>query len=135
MTVVGARNIIVEKKIIETKEGKLPKDFDPANLNNLLVDKFFTWDEVRSKFVPLSDDGYVSTQYKDKIMKFPRDVNRKLDVLNGTYSIETVTLKKFKYTDEFRLCLGVAVVTPIIGGVEQPQEGRRCKPFVYSGKT
>ena len=27
------------------------------------------------------------------------------------------------------------VVTPVIDGVEQPQEGRRCKPFVYSVNT
>ena len=32
------------------------------------------------------------------------------------------------------MCLGVAVVTLIIDGVEQPKEGIRCKPFVYSGK-
>ena len=33
------------------------------------------------------------------------------------------------------MCLGVADVTPLIDGVEQPQEGRRCKPFIYSGKA
>ena len=31
--------------------------------------------------------------------------------------------------------MGVDFATPVIDGVEQPQEGRRCKPFVYSGKT
>ena len=44
MTVRDAQNILVEKKIIETKEGKLPKEFDPNNLTNLFVDQFFTWD-------------------------------------------------------------------------------------------
>ena len=29
-----AQNILVEKKIIKTKEGKLPKEFCTANLNN-----------------------------------------------------------------------------------------------------
>ena len=82
-----------------------------------------------------SDDGYVRTPYKDHIMKLPRNVNGKLDISNGTYSREKVNLMKCKYTDEVRLCLGVSVVTPIICGVEQPQEGRRCKPFIYSGKT
>ena len=48
---------------------------------------------------------------------------------------EKNTLVKFKYTDKFRLCLGAAVVTPVIGGVEKTQEVRRCKTFIYSGKT
>ena len=44
-------------------------------------------------------------------------------------------MTKYKYTDEVRLCLGVAIVAPVADGVEQPKEVRRCKPFVYSGKT
>ena len=67
-------------------------------------------------------------------MKFPHKNNGKLDVLNRTYSREKVTLKKCKYIDEVRMSLGVADVTPVIDGVEQPQEGRMCKPFVYSRK-
>ena len=39
-----AQNILFENKTIETKEGKLPKEFDPANLTNLFVDQFVTWD-------------------------------------------------------------------------------------------
>ena len=58
-------------------------------------------------------------------MKFPCDINGKLDVSNGTYSRAKVTLTKCNYTDEFGLCFGVTVVTPDIDGVEQPQEGRR----------
>ena len=130
-----AQNIIVETKITKTKEGKLPKEFDPANLTNLFVDQFVTWDEFHRKVIPGSDDGYVHTPYKDNIMNFSRDDNGKLDISNSTYSIEKVTLTKCKYTDKFRLCLGVDVVTPVIDGVEQPQEGRRCKTFVYPGKT
>ena len=42
ITVGDARNILVEKKIVEMKEGKLPKEFDPANLTNLFVDQFGT---------------------------------------------------------------------------------------------
>ena len=38
MTVIDSQNILVEKNIIETKEGKLPKEFDPANSTNLFVD-------------------------------------------------------------------------------------------------
>ena len=107
ITVGDARNILNEEKIIKTREGKLPKEFYPANLDNLFVDQFVTWDEAHRKFIPGSDDGYVRTPYKDNIMKIPCDYNGKLDVLNGEYSREKVTL------------------TPITDGVEQPQEGRR----------
>ena len=50
-------------------------------------------------------------------MKSPLKNNGKFDVLNRTYSREKVTFKKCKYTDEVRLCLGVADLTPIIDGV------------------
>ena len=53
------RNIIFENKIIEMKEGELPKEFDAANLTYLFVDKFFTWDEVHRKVIPGSDEGCV----------------------------------------------------------------------------
>ena len=51
-------------------------------------------------------------------MNFPRNNNGELDVSNETYSKEKITLKKCKYTEEFHLCLGVAVVNPVIDGVE-----------------
>ena len=60
-------------------------------------------------------------------MKFPQDKNGKLDVSDGPYSREKVTLTKCKYTDEVRLCLGVAVVYTAIDGDEQSQEGRKNK--------
>ena len=66
-------------------------------------------------------------------MKFSRDNNGKLDVSNGTYSRGKVTLTNCMYTDEVRMCFGVAFVTPIIDVVEQPQEVRSCKHFFYSG--
>ena len=75
-----------EMKIIKIKEGKLPKELYPTNLNNLFVDQFFTWDEVHSKVIPGYYDGYLRTLYKDHIMKLPCDDNGKLDVSNGTYS-------------------------------------------------
>ena len=111
-----AQNILVEKKIIKRKEVKLPKKFDPANLNNLFVDKFVTWDEFHRKVIPGSDYVYVCNRYKDHIMKFPRKNNGKFDVLNRTYSREKVTLTKCKYIDEVHLCLGVAGATLAIDG-------------------
>ena len=72
--------------MIKTKEGKLPKEFDPDNLTNLFVDQFVTWDKVHRKVIPGSDDGYVRTPYKNNIMKLPRNDNGKLDVSNGKYS-------------------------------------------------
>ena len=125
MTVVYARSIPAEKKIIEAKEGKSPKEFDTANLTYLFVDQFVKWDEFHRKVIPRYDDGYICTLYKDHIMKFPHNNNGKLDVSNGTYSREKVTFTRCKYTDEVRLCLGVSSVTPVIDVVEQPQEGRR----------
>ena len=116
MTLIDTQNIIVERKIIETKEGKLPTNFDPASLTNLFLDQFVTWNEVNRKVMTGSDDGYVRTLSKDHIMKLPRGVNGKWDVSNGTYSIEKFTFTKCKYIDEVRLCLGVAVVTPVIDG-------------------
>ena len=67
-----AQNILVEKKIIKTKEGKSPKVFDPANLTNLFVDQFVTWDKVHRKVIPRYDYVYVRNRYKDHIMKFQR---------------------------------------------------------------
>ena len=67
-----AQKLLVENKIIKKKEGKLPKEFDPANLNNFVVDKFVTWDEVHRKVIPGSDEGCVRIWYKYHIMKFPR---------------------------------------------------------------
>ena len=51
-------------------------------------------------------------------MKLPRNNNGKLDISNRVYSREKVTLKKYEYMDEVRLCLGVYVVAPGIDGVE-----------------
>ena len=86
VTVGDARNILVEKKIIKTKEDNVPKEFDPANLTNLFVDTFVTWDEVHSKVIPGSDYGCVRTPYNDHIMKLPHDNNGKLDVSKSTHS-------------------------------------------------
>ena len=58
ITLGDARNILVEKKIFETKEGKSPKEFGPTNLTNLFVDQFVTWNEVHRIFMPGSDDGF-----------------------------------------------------------------------------
>ena len=70
ITLGDAQNILVEKKIFETKEGKLPKEFGPANLTNLFVDQFVTWDEVHRKVIPGSNYVYLRNRYKDHIMKF-----------------------------------------------------------------
>ena len=79
ITVEYAQNILVEMKIIKTKEDKLPKDFDTANLTNLFVDQFVTWDEVYRKVIPGSNYIYLCNRYKDHIMKFPRKKNGKLE--------------------------------------------------------
>ena len=75
----SGRRTKTENKIIKTKEGKLPKEFDPANLTNLFVDQFVTWDEVYRKVIPGSNYIYLCNRYKDHIMKFPRKKNGKLE--------------------------------------------------------
>ena len=135
MKVRYTQNILVENKIFETKEGKLPKKLDSANLNNLFVDQFVTWDKVHRKFIPEYDYWYVHTTYKNHILKFQRKFNGKFYVSKELSSRERVTLTKCKHTDKVRLCLGVDVTTYVNDVVEQPPEGRRCKNVVYSGKT
>ena len=85
ITVEDAHTIIVENKIIKTKEGKLTKEFDPDNLTNLFVDKFFTWDEFHRKVIPGSNYFYLRNRYKDHIMKFPLKNNGDFDILNMAY--------------------------------------------------
>ena len=106
ITVEDTQNILVEKKKIKMKEGKLPKDFDPTNLTNLFVDQFVTWDEFHRKLIIGSDYVYPHNRYKDHIMKFPRKNNGKFDALNRTYSKEKATMKKCKFIDDVCLCLG-----------------------------
>ena len=79
---------------LKRKKGSLPKQFDFVNLTNLFVDHFVTWDQGHRKLIPVYDDCYVRTPYKDYIMKLPRDYNGKLDVSNGTYSREKKTFDK-----------------------------------------
>ena len=112
-----AQKLLVEKKVIKKKEGKLPKYFDPANLTNLFVDQFVTWDEVHRKVIPGYDEGCLRNRYKSHIMKFPRMNNGEFDILNRKYSREKVTLTTCKYMYKVCLCLGVADATPVIDGV------------------
>ena len=96
----------------------------------LYKDGFASWDETHQKAIPGTGIAGGSKKYN---LCFPRDAKGKLDP-NGTYSKELVSQMKCKCTDEVRLCLGNAVVTPIDeDGNELPQEGRLAKPFVYSG--
>jgi hypothetical protein len=86
-----------------------------------VLDQFQTayWDETHKK----CDAGGTSSKLTYHV-KFPRDNNGKLDLSGaGTYW-------KVKYESEVRLALGVAKVKLQNGEVE----GRRAKPFVYSGK-
>ena len=80
IVVEDAWNCLVKKKIIKTKEGRLPKTFDPADFTDLFADQFVTWDEFHRKVVAGTGDFYARTLYKDWIMKFPRDDKGKLDM-------------------------------------------------------
>ena len=111
------KNILVEKKIIKTKEGKLPKAFDHANLTTLFLNQFVTWDEFHRRVIPRSDYVFMLNTYKDHIMNSSCNNNGKLDVLKRMYSRKKITLTRCKYIDEFRICLSVADMTPVIDGV------------------
>jgi hypothetical protein len=111
--------------------GPFKKYFQPDLISPLYKDGMSHWDEVHRKCVPGSG---IAGGSKQSILRFPRDATGKLDLVDGTYSIERVSQMKCKYTDEVRLCLGNAVVTPIDeDGNQLPKEGRVAKPYDYTG--
>ena len=57
----------------------------------------------------------------------------KLDLINGKYADENPTYMKCKYTEEIRLCIGVAAVTPLdCEGKPTEKIGKKIVPFDYS---
>jgi predicted flap endonuclease-1-like 5' DNA nuclease len=123
-----------------TQEGKtVPDWFNVEKLEIFELDAVASYDEAHSKCTPGSDsNGDVAvTRDKKYILLFPRDENGRLDLENGSYNDnKKIKLTQCKYTEEVRMMHGVAMVTPIgDNGEHLPMEGRRCKPFDYTGKT
>ena len=63
-------------------------------------------------------------------MKFPRDKQGNLNIINGNYSTNREKMVRVKYSDEVRLCLGVAAVE-MNGGIT----GKHCQAIDYTGKV
>lgn len=114
----------------------LPKHFDPQFLTKIHLDGFGTWDETHRKVQPgsASKNGKVLTNRNFHYV-FPRDENGKIS-LEGQYSKDMSTQMRCKYSEEVRLCIGVAVVTPL-GPNGEPMDriGKRLEPFDYSRTT
>jgi hypothetical protein len=100
----------------------------------LSVDRFATWDESHRKVQPGSaSEKSQAVTNRDTHFSFPRDLNGKLNLDDGKYLEEVPTSMKCKYTEEFRLCVGVAVVTPLdTNGSPMKPIGKRILPFDYS---
>ena len=90
------------------------------------------WDETHQKCTI----GGIGAGSVNSFLKFPRDANKKLDLENGTYSLEERAELKVKYEAEQRLCLGcAAVVSPVlVDSVDRELVGKTAEPYCYSGK-
>jgi hypothetical protein len=93
--------------------------------------QFASWDEVHKECTP--GEGGIAGGSKDTYVKFPRDKDGKLDLVNGEYSTEDVTITRVKYNEEFRLSLGGAMGIPLDkDGNKLQVEGRVALAFIYS---
>jgi len=109
----------------------LPACFDSTKLRKYKEHGSFYIDEAHSKVAPGGDNCVGGS--KKEGLTFPRDENGKLDLENGVHSKEQLSLMKCKFTEEVRMCFGVAKVIPLDeNGAHLPEEGRRMRPFDYS---
>ena len=106
------------KQIQEDAEGCF-KDLPPLHINQIVF-----WDEMHKEQVI----GFAG----DRSYRFKVDSSGKFDPINGKIPSEAAAILHMKYPQQARLCFGVAAVRLI---VEDKQEGRRCTPFDYTGKT
>jgi hypothetical protein len=122
-------------KQILIRMGRRPSEpgldhFDKSKMPTLTPEQIGWWDETQRKCVI---GGMAKNSTGDDVrncVKFPRDINGNIDLVNGTYSEEHNSELKVKFEQEIRLCLGCAVV-------EKGNEvrGVRLLSFDYSGKT
>lgn len=69
----------------------IPTKYDPDNLTAIKFEQVVTWDKVHQKVITGSDNNETAvTLYKMHAMKFPRNKNGKLNLVNVTYSDSTV---------------------------------------------
>lgn len=105
--------------------GECPPEYNISLLNPLRLEQIVFWDETHKK-TRVGPQGAGSTK---KQCRFYRDENGRLDN-TGNLAPEKHFLK-MKFEGESRFALGCAIVELQDGA----REGRRCQPFVYSGKN
>jgi len=117
---------------IDPVTGEIPDCFDANKMDMLELSQIGWWDETHQKCTI----GGIGAGSVNSFLKFPRDANKKLDLENGTYSLEERAELKVKYEAEQRLCLGcAAVVSPVlVDSVDRELVGKTAEPYCYSGK-
>jgi len=95
------------------------KDLPPLDINQIVF-----WDEMHKEQVIGYSGG--------RSYRFKVDSAGKFDPINGKIPTEAAAILHMKYPQQARLCFGVAAVRLI---VDEAEEGRRCTPFDYTGKT
>ena len=103
--------------------------FDPRKLTKFHIAGTVWWDETH----PDCKIGTAKNKRDRGIqvqVRFPRNKDGDVDVKNGTYSDKLECKMRVKYSEEIRICLGVAIVELHDG----TREGRRCKMIDYTGK-
>ena len=129
--------IDVEVDFPEECVGGIPNYFDRTKLSLIKKDQVASWDEVHRKCQAGTDSvgSLIVTANRKNLSCFPRDKDGRVDLKNGKYSEKEISVLRTKYTEEIRLCLGVAVVTPLnADGTPGEICPKRLPPFVYSGK-
>ena len=129
----------LESQKIKGKDGKeyIPEYFDSEKLPKIHLHGICHWDETHPECkAGIEEEG----AYVDVLPRFPRDENGKVDLENGSYDLTARDNLHVKYSKQVRVGIGAACVKPIrinaeTGEVEElAEEGRRCKPYFYSGK-
>jgi hypothetical protein len=109
------------------EQGNLPDKFNVAKLTKMTINQIAFWDETHKK-VRIGKVGANGVKFQ---VRFKRTPEGKVDPENGTCLAKEGTQLNMKYSEEVRLCLGVAKV-------KQPDGtdlGVRLPLFDYSGKV
>ena len=112
-------------------ERPVERRFNRDEIGHLDIHQVVWWDETHRKCLI---GGLSRTKHFHVL--FPRDETGKVDVKNGEYSKEEISILNVKYEKECRMGLGCAMVAPLNDDNQTlPSEGRRCHLFNYTGKV
>ena len=107
--------------------GKIPDRFNIDKLTPMSINQLAFWDETHKK-VRVGKVGANGVKYQ---VRFKRTPQGKVDSNNGTCLAIEGTQLNMKYSEEVRLCLGVAKIKAPDG----TERGIRLPLFDYSGKV